>query len=357
MNKTTIIKKVNEDDPLLDISIIKEAAAIIKNGGLVAFPTETVYGLGANALNPDAVKKIFEAKGRPQDNPLILHISSLEMINEAARDIPKEAFLLAEAFWPGPLTIILKKNKSVPYEASCGLETIAVRLPEHKAARLLIEESGVPIAAPSANRSGRPSPTRASHVEFDLSGRIDMILDGGRCKHGIESTIIDLSEDTPAILRPGSITSEMIAEIIGGCILTEGAEGQAPKAPGMKYTHYSPQARVTVISGNANETASVINKLIKNNPSVKIGVLATEETKDMYDKNALILCAGSREAPETIGRNLFKLLRKFDYYGIEQVYAEGLIETGVAASVMNRLKKAAGYDIINAEQYLREGKL
>lgn len=352
MFKNTIIKKINEDDPLADISVISEAAKIIKNGGLVAFPTETVYGLGANGFNPEAVKKIFLAKGRPQDNPLILHISEFEMINQIARDLPDAAFALAKAFWPGPLTLILNKKASVPYETSSGLETVAVRFPENKTARLLIEKSETPIAAPSANLSGRPSPTRASHVEFDLSGKIDMIIDGGCCKHGIESTIADLTGDIPVILRPGSITPEMIREITGKCIVSEPHDTETPKAPGMKYTHYSPQAMVTIVTGSADAAADTINKLIQKNSGMKTGIMATEETMGMYSKNALILCAGSRSDPETIGRNLFKLLRKFDYYGIEQVYAEGLTEIGVAASVMNRLKKAAGYDIIDARCHL-----
>lgn len=352
MSIKTVIKKINGDDPLSETSVISEAAGIIKNGGLVAFPTETVYGLGADAFNPDAVKKIFEAKGRPQDNPLILHISEFEMISQIARDLPDAALALAKAFWPGPLTLILNKKASVPYETSCGLETIAVRFPEHKIARLLIEKSGTPIAAPSANKSGRPSPTRASHVEFDLNGKIDMIIDGGHCKHGIESTIADLTGDTPVILRPGSITPEMIQEITGMCIFSESHDTETPKAPGMKYTHYSPQAKVTIITGQPEAAAHTINKLIHENSGLRIGVMATDETIELYDKNALILCAGSRSDPETIGRNLFKLLRKFDYYGIEQVYAEGLIETGVAASIMNRLKKAAGYDVIDAGNQL-----
>jgi len=345
----TLIKKISAADPTLDIDIIKEAAEIIKGGGLVAFPTETVYGLGANAFDKTAVKKIFAAKGRPRDNPLILHIADYNMLSLAARDIQDEAFLLAKAFWPGPLTLILRKNAAVPLETSCGLDTIAVRFPENMIARLLIKESGVPIAAPSANKSGRPSPTRASHVEYDLNGTINMLLDGGACALGIESTIADLTGDAPVILRPGPVTPEMLEKVTGKPCQPFTTDSEAPKAPGMKYTHYSPKANVTIVSGNLKSVVAMINKLIEKNPLVKTGVLATEETKEAYNKNALILCAGSRSEPESIGRSLFKLLRKFDYHGITQVYAEGIEGGGVAVSVMNRLTKAAGYDIIYAE--------
>jgi len=338
----TIIKKANENDT----DVILEAAGIIKNGGLVAFPTETVYGLGADGFNAAAVRKIFGAKGRPQDNPLILHISHIDMLNAVSGYIPDTAYSLAKAFWPGPLTMVLKKSGAVPCETSCGLDTIAVRLPENKIAGLLIKYSGRPVAAPSANISGRPSPTQARYVIDDLSGKIDMIIDGGPCAVGIESTIVDLTEETPVILRPGIITREMIKNVAGRCGLADANGNEKPKAPGMKYKHYAPQAKLTVVTGSPQNIAAAINAFIKKDRDIKTGVLATEETFQLYDDDAVILCAGSGLKPDDIARNLFNLLREFDEKGVKRIFAEGLAETGVAASVMNRLQKAAGYDIM-----------
>ncbi|MDR1689932.1 MAG: threonylcarbamoyl-AMP synthase [Clostridiales bacterium] len=354
MATQTIVKRIT-GNAVTDMEIILEAAEIIKRGGLVAFPTETVYGLGANAFNPQAVKKIFEAKGRPQDNPLIAHISVLDMLDDLARDITFKAIDLAKAFWPGPLTMIFFKKETVPDEVSCNLPTIAVRFPENEIARLLIEKSGVPVAAPSANLSGRPSPTLAEHVIEDLYGKIDMIIDGGQCAHGIESTIVDLTlPGQPVILRPGSITTEMMSKVISECCSPSAyfdvkpiELNTPPKAPGMKYTHYAPKAKLILVSGTAIKAASAINRLIRANPSTKTGVLATTETKDLYDTSAVIKNAGSRETPEEIGYNLFRILREFDKTDVEIIYSEFLEEENFAASVMNRLKKAAGYEIIN----------
>jgi L-threonylcarbamoyladenylate synthase len=278
----------------------------------------------------------------------------LEQLDGLAFGLTSKAISLAKAFWPGPLTMILFRKESVPREVSCNLPTIAVRFPENDIARLLIEKSGVPIAAPSANLSGRPSPTLAAHVKDDLYGKIDMIIDGGQSARGIESTIVDLTvTGPPVILRPGSITPEMIAKVTGECHCPspyfENAHTEPnfqPKAPGMKYTHYSPKAKVVIVSGTVNNTACAVNKIIRENPDIKTGVLATTETKDLYDTSAVVINAGSRLNPEEIGYNLFKALREFDKAGVKIISAEYLEETDVAASVMNRLKKAAGYEIM-----------
>lgn len=349
----TIILKVDEFKPEQNIAEIEQAAGIIKTGGLVAFPTETVYGLGANALDPNAVKKIYEAKGRPSDNPLIAHISHISQLYPLVQEILPKAQSLIDAFWPGPLTLIFKKTSVIPMETSGGLDTVAVRFPENKVAQLLISRAGVPVAAPSANSSGKPSPTRASHVEYDLNGKIDAIIDGGHCEFGLESTIVDVSTDTPCLLRPGSITYGMLSKIVGKinidkAVIEKLKEGEKPKAPGMKYTHYSPSANVTIVSGELSSVTEKINQLmaedIKN--GVKTGVIATVQTENMYSQGE-ILVIGDRQRPETIGANLFKMLRKCDFKAIEHVYVEGLEETELGLAIMNRLKKAAGYDILN----------
>lgn len=345
----TQIFKVDSDN--IDNTVIDKAADIIKSGGLVAFPTETVYGLGGDGLNPSASMKIYEAKGRPSDNPLILHISDISQLSNLVREIPENAKRLAREFWPGPLTMIFKKSDIVPKETSGGLNTVAIRFPENKIAQELISASGTPIAAPSANTSGRPSPTRASHVEFDLSGKIDMIIDGGACEFGLESTIVDVSCEVPCLLRPGSITLEMLRDVLGivdvdKAVVTKLDFGELPKAPGMKYTHYSPSADVVIVRGDRNKMVHKINELITNvDSSLKIGVIATEENKDSY-KNCEVLVVGSIKQPQTIAANLFKMLRKCDYHKIDKVFAEGLYEDELGLAIMNRLKKAAGYCII-----------
>lgn len=345
----TQIFKVDSDN--IDNTIIDKAADIIKSGGLVAFPTETVYGLGGDGLNPEASMKIYAAKGRPSDNPLILHISDISQLSTLVSEIPENAKRLASEFWPGPLTMILKKSNIVPKETSGGLDTVAIRFPENRVAQALITSSGTPIAAPSANTSGRPSPTRASHVEFDLSGKIDMIIDGGACEFGLESTIVDLSGEVPCLLRPGSITLEMLRDVLGRvdvdkAVIAKLDAGELPKAPGMKYTHYSPSADVVIVRGDRDKMVHKINELITQvNSSLKIGVIATEENKDKY-KNCEVLVIGSTKDPQTIAANLFKMLRKCDYHKIDKVFAEGLCEDELGLAIMNRLKKAAGYCII-----------
>ncbi len=349
----TIISKVDFENPVKNIEILNKAAEIIKSGGLVAFPTETVYGLGGDGLNPEASNKIYSAKGRPSDNPLILHISDISQLDNLVKNVGENAKKLISSFWPGPLTLVFKKKSVVPDETSGGLDTVAIRYPENKVANLFIKLADTPIAAPSANTSGRPSPTRASHVEYDLNGKIDMIIDGGHCEFGLESTIVDVSDDSkPCLLRPGSITLEMLREILGNidvdkAVVSKLESGEAPKAPGMKYTHYSPSADVVIVRGDDDKVVDEINLLVKkaNELGFKTGVIATEENKDKY-KDTDILIVGTKKEPTTIAANLFKMLRKCDYHNIEKVYAEGLKEDELGLAIMNRLKKAAGYSII-----------
>lgn len=349
----TILAKVDLRQPE-SAEVIRTAAKILQEGGLVAFPTETVYGLGGNGLDGAACEKIYIAKGRPSDNPLILHISEFEELNAIVREISPAAQKLMDAFWPGPLTMVFPKADIVPLKATGGLDTVAVRFPSHPVARAIIKAAGLPIAAPSANSSGKPSPTRASHVEFDLNGKIDMIVDGGAAEWGLESTIVDVSGDVPMILRPGAVTKEMMEEVVGRveidpAILTKPAADLKPKAPGMKYTHYSPKAEVVLVKGERQAVADEINRLAALDMSngKKTGVMATEETKDLYHAD-IILSLGSRDRPEQIGANLFKLLRKFDFLGAEKVYSEVFSEEGEGMAIMNRLNKAAGYQMIEA---------
>ncbi len=346
-----------QTDPLCpDKEIIKQAAEILKNGGLVAFPTETVYGLGANGLDTSACRRIYEAKGRPSDNPLILHISQISELQPIVREITPVAQKLMDAFWPGPLTIIFPKSDLVPLGATGGLDTVAVRFPSHPLAMALIRESALPIAAPSANSSGKPSPTRASHVAYDLDGKIDMILDGGPVEWGLESTIVDACSDTAVLLRPGAITKEMLEEAVGTvevdpAIIGKPSDDLVPKAPGMKYTHYSPKADVTLVSGEPACVLKTINRLCAEakEKGLSVGVMATEETKQDYVADQ-VLSLGSEANLEEIGANLFKTLRKFDFLGIDVVYSQVFPESGEGMAIMNRLRKAAGYHIIQAEE-------
>ena len=336
--------------------VIQTAAKILQEGGLVAFPTETVYGLGGNGLDSAACEKIYIAKGRPSDNPLILHISEFEELNPIVREISPAAQKLMDAFWPGPLTMVFPKADIVPEKATGGLDTVAVRFPSHPVARAIIRAAGLPIAAPSANSSGKPSPTRASHVEFDLNGKIDMIVDGGAAEWGLESTIVDVSGEVPMILRPGAVTKEMIEKVVGTveidpAILTKPAADLKPKAPGMKYTHYSPKAEVVLVKGETKAVVDEINRLATEDMAqgLKTGVMATEETKDLYQAD-IVLSLGSRNRPEEIGANLFKYLRKFDFLGAERVYSEVFSEEGEGMAIMNRLNKAAGYCVIDLDK-------
>ena len=324
---------------------IMKAARIIRNGGLAAFPTETVYGLGADAQNEAAVSRIYAVKGRPEDNPLILHINDKSQFLSYAGYIP-DYFAALSSFWPGPLTMVTFKKKSVPGWGTAGLPTIAIRMPSHKAARLLIEYAQTPIYAPSANLSGKPSPTTAMHVIQDLNSRIDIILDGGPCVYGLESTVLDISGDVPRLLRPGFITAEMIYRQTGLYPETECLDSK-PKSPGMKYKHYAPKAELVVIIGAPENTAALINERVSKTQK-RIGILATNQTINMYDHNKyLVLNAGDRLCPDCIGAGLYAALRSFDDEGVDIIYAEGITETGVGAAVMNRITKAAGGRVIN----------
>lgn len=330
-----------------------EAAKILQQGGLVAFPTETVYGLGGNALDPEAAKKIYAAKGRPSDNPLIVHIAKKENLSELAKEVPERAWILAKHFWPGPLTMILPKSDKVPFGTTGGLDTVAVRMPNHPVALRLIEEAGVFIAAPSANISGKPSGTMAEHVIEDFDGRIDMILDGGMVKVGIESTVIDLTEKIPVILRPGCITKEMLCEVLGEVVIDKAIlpENQdkliAPKAPGMKYKHYAPKAELTIFTGEACKVRERINQLIGTNleKGLRTGVITIEEAKALYP-HGVVLSIGSFEEEGTIARGLYRVLREFDHLQVDCIYAESFGRDSMGDAIMNRLQKAAGYDII-----------
>ncbi|MBQ6196929.1 MAG: threonylcarbamoyl-AMP synthase [Lachnospiraceae bacterium] len=344
-----------------DEEIYREAGTIIREGGLVAFPTETVYGLGGNGLSGASSAKIYAAKGRPSDNPLILHIAGMEELPALVSDIPDAAKRLAEAFWPGPMTLIFRKSSLVPPETTGGLDTVAVRMPSHPAAQRFIRAAGVPIAAPSANLSGRPSPTTAKHVREDLDGRIDMILDGGPADIGLESTIIDVTEETPVILRPGYIGREALETLLGKveldrAVFAEPAQGVKPKAPGMKYRHYAPKAEMTLVEGTFAAEAILKEAAASARAGRRTGILCSEETKDRYSPLAeelgaegfslKLFCAGRRSDPESIAHRLFGLLRQFDEDGIEVVWAESFDEGGIGTAVMNRLRKAAGYRIM-----------
>ncbi|HKL79738.1 MAG TPA: L-threonylcarbamoyladenylate synthase [Mobilitalea sp.] len=344
----TIIVQIDKDN--IGPKDLDQAVEILRAGGLVAFPTETVYGLGADALNPTASMKIYEAKGRPSDNPLIVHIAKVEDIEMLALDIPEEAYRLAETFWPGPLTIILKKKACIPYSTTGGLDTVAIRLPAHKLARSLIAQAGVYVAAPSANLSGKPSPTTAEHVIKDMSGKVDMIIDGGIATLGLESTIVDLSGDEIMILRPGCITKTMLENIIGP-IRYDPAVLQAnmdqkliPKAPGMKYRHYAPEGSLTIYEGNTNKVIEAINKKAKEmlEAGKSVGIIATSETKEFYLYGS-IQVIGSRKDEDSIAAGLYATLRKFDEQHTEYIFSESFSDNDLGQAIMNRLLKAAGY--------------
>lgn len=339
------------DSKAVDHQKMEEAAQLIRSGELVAFPTETVYGLGADALNPQASKKIYAAKGRPSDNPLIVHIAKFEDLEEIAKKVPQEAKKLADAFWPGPLTMIVDKNEKVPYETTGGMDTVAIRMPDHPVALELIRQSGCLIAAPSANTSGRPSPTLAEHVAEDLGGRIPMILDGGEVGIGIESTIIDLTEKIPMILRPGYITKEMLEAVIGtvqtdpGIIAADSTK--KPKAPGMKYRHYAPKANLMLIDGAKCAVVDKINELTDamHSKGKKVGIIGTDETVASY-RGDMVLSIGAREDEDAIARHLYKLLREFDEADVDVIYSESFATPRIGQAIMNRLLKAAGHQVL-----------
>lgn len=343
------------DGEHLNEEAIKKAGQILKDGGLVAFPTETVYGLGGNALDPRASMKIYAAKGRPSDNPLIVHIAELEKLKEITTKIPEGARILAEKYWPGPLTMILPKADIVPKETTGGLDSVAVRFPSDVIAQELIRAAGGFVAAPSANTSGRPSPTLAQHVEEDLGDAIDMILDGGQVGIGLESTIVDFTEEIPVVLRPGYISLEMLQETLGevrmdkGLLITDNSVH--PKAPGMKYRHYAPQAELAIVEGPTENVISYINQMTEeaSKKGLRIGIIAADETAARY-KNGVIRSIGSREEEETIAHHLYEVLRDFDGDGVSAIYSEAFYTPKMGQAIMNRLLKAAGHKIIYVQE-------
>ncbi len=334
----------------------KEAASVWAEGGLVAFPTETVYGLGGNGLNKEASKKIYAAKGRPSDNPLILHIAEMEQLYPLVKTdnekIMARAKALADAFWPGPLTMILPKADNIPYETTGGLDTVAIRMPSHPVARRLLQVCKLPIAAPSANLSGRPSPTSASHVIEDMDGRIEMIIDGGDVGIGVESTIVDLTGETPMLLRPGFVTPEMLEEVLGSvetdaAVYRQVGKDVHPKAPGMKYRHYAPKASMVLVEGTKEQVVNYINEETrkKKEQGMRVGVMATDESKDSYQAD-VILSVGSRASMDSVAHNLFRALREFDEENVDFIYSESFDASGCGFAVMNRLLKAAGHQVV-----------
>lgn len=336
--------------------IYREAAQIIRAGGLVAFPTETVYGLGANALNAEAAAKIYAAKGRPSDNPLIAHIADREQLEQVAAYIPDAARILMDAYWPGPLTMIFRKKSIVPDGTTGGLDTVAVRMPDHPAALRLIREAGVPIAAPSANLSGRPSPTTAGHTAEDMDGRIEMILDGGPCRIGIESTILDLTEEIPVILRPGYITYEMLVRLLGEVKVDKALDPEQwkyfrPKAPGQKYRHYAPKAPMTLVEGDTEAVTEKIRELAAAAEAEgrKVGIICTDETMDCYP-SGICHSLGSRASLDSVAHNLYDILRSFDEEAVEEILSETFSSSEFGSAVMNRMLKAAGHKEIRVSE-------
>ena len=344
----TLISKIDVDN--IDIEEIKKQAEILKSGETVIFPTETVYGLGANALDENAVSKIYEAKGRPSDNPLIVHISDKEQIYDLVKEVPQNAEIVMEKFWPGPITIILNKKDIIPMRTSGGLDTVAIRMPSNKIANALIREANLPIAAPSANISGRPSPTRASHVYEQMNHRVSGIILGNDCTYGLESTVLDLTGDIPIILRPGSITKEQLEKELGRVDLDSALKNKEDnikaKAPGMKYTHYSPNADVYIVSGEKNNVIKRINQLTEenNNKNLKTVVICLKSNKNQYIGKTI--CLG--ETLEDVASNLFDVLIQADKDKCDIIYSEEFTNEGIGCAIMNRLLKSAGYKIIKA---------
>jgi L-threonylcarbamoyladenylate synthase len=348
---------------------IADAASVIKRGGLVAFPTETVYGLGADGFNPEAVRKIYEVKGRPGDNPLILHLESAEAVAGIVETVSSHAKKLMDKFWPGPLTLVFKKRKTLPAwvggHPSRTADTVALRVPANPIAMALIKASGCAIAAPSANRAGRPSPTRADHVfsDYGNNGAIDYVLDGGETERGLESTVVDVSGSVVRMLRPGAVTKEMVEETLGMALGDADEQaGQAPLSPGMKYRHYAPEAPMTLVCGEPEKIAVYITGKVSKK---RTGILATDETKDLYadyfrldgaaqrvqsddgePSGIALITVGSRASLEAVAHNLYGCLRRFDELGVDEIYAEGFEERGLGQAIMNRLKKAAGGRIV-----------
>ena len=338
----------------LDMEAIRRGGEILKQGGLVAFPTETVYGLGGDALNPQASMKIYAAKGRPSDNPLIVHIAEFDKLAPIVAEVPEKAKILAEKYWPGPLTMILPKSDLVPQETTGGLDSVAVRFPSDRIAQELIKAAGGYVAAASANTSGRPSPTTAQHVEEDLGEAIEMIIDGGQVGIGLESTIVDFTEDVPVVLRPGYISLEMLQETLGDVRMDKGliaADSKVrPKAPGMKYRHYAPKADLAIVEGAQEAVIDKINQLAAQakEHGEQVGIIATDETKDRYPEG-LVVSIGSRKEEESIAHHLYEVLRDFDQSAVKSIYSEAFYTPRMGQAIMNRLLKAAGHKIIRVD--------
>jgi L-threonylcarbamoyladenylate synthase len=339
-------KKWMIEDVDLSYPQIKEAAMWIRKNEVIAFPTETVYGLGANAFSTEAVAKIFQAKGRPDDNPLIVHIANLEQLKGLVNEIPAHANTLIEAFWPGPLTLVLNKGEGIADNVTAGLSTVAVRMPNHPVALALISEANVPIAAPSANVSGKPSPTKADHVYDDLAGKIVGIVDGGATGVGVESTVLDCTTEIPMILRPGGVSREELEKVIGSVAVDPALEddGQAPKSPGLKYKHYAPKAKLYLVKGSVSFLQKQVIAAKENGN--KVGILTTVENDKTYQADAILSC-GSRNDLSSVALNLYQVLRKFDEYDLDVIFSETFSEEGVGKAIMNRLTKAAGGDVIH----------
>lgn len=339
----------------LDEAAIRKAGQILKSGGLAAFPTETVYGLGGNALDPEASRKIYAAKGRPSDNPLIIHIARLEDLETVARNIPEKAWKLAHMCWPGPLTMILEKTDLVPFETTGGLGTVAVRFPSNKIAQALIRAAGGFVAAPSANTSGRPSPTAARHVEEDLGDRIDCILDGGSAQIGLESTIVDFTEEIPMILRPGYLNQKKLEGILGEVRMDPGILAEQPhvrpKAPGMRYKHYAPKAELTIVEGASEDVVAEIRRLTEQQmlENRKVGIICTDETKKLYPCGD-VKSIGTRSDEASIARHLYGILREFDSDQVEIIYSEAFDTPEMGQAIMNRLLKAAGHKLLEVKK-------
>jgi L-threonylcarbamoyladenylate synthase len=351
--KKTMVLKVNSQKP--DRNKIRLVAGFIRNGGLVAFPTETVYGLGADALNGAAVLRLFEAKKRPLDNPPIVHVSDAETAYRLVREVPKIAEKLMAEFWPGPLTLIFERSKIVPDVTVAGLDTVAVRMPRHNVALALIRESGCPISAPSANLAGKPSPTTVQHVLEDLDGRIDAVLDAGPTNIGVESTVLDLTVSPPQVLRPGGTSYEALRKVLGKVELNPivVADRTLPlertRSPGVKHKHYAPDAEMFLVEGEVEAVVSKVGELVRfyRKKGRRVGVLATDETIDRYQAD-VVKSLGSRSDLASIARHLFGLLREFNADEVDVIVAEGVPAEELGLAVMNRLRKAAGYKIVKA---------
>ena len=335
--------------PERDADTVPQAAEILRRGGLLGIPTETVYGLGADALNEEAVAGIFLAKGRPQDNPLIIHVPSADWLERYCVDVPPAAYALAERFWPGPLTMILRRRENVPLRTTGGLETVGVRCPDHAVTRAIIEASGVPVAAPSGNTSGRPSPTTAAHMLEDMNGKIDGIVDGGPCTVGVESTIIDLTVTPPRLLRPGGLPLEQLRAVLGEVAVDKAVteklgEGERPRAPGMKYRHYAPKAPVTVVTGHGGRAAAYI----RDHLSPEDGVICFDEYAPLFEGHALYRL-GPMADRQAQAQHVFDALRTFDSTDVTHIYAQCPDDAGLGLAVGNRLKKAAGFHVVTVD--------